>query len=108
MRKVNDVCYFIKNSHFGKCVIEKSVTIQTKDDTIIQYEIRPYGLDKPLQIHADNLYNTFEEARQTILKMLEDSYNKQIEVIKNEREEKFNDWEAKYQEAKKQEKSVDE
>ena len=103
MRKVNDVCYFIKNNHFGKCVIEKSVTIQTKEATVIQYEIRPYGLDKPLQIHSDNLYDTFEEARQIILKMLTDSYNKQIEVIKNEKEEKFDDWEAKYQEEKRQE-----
>ncbi len=97
VRKIGSTCYFIKGNHFGKCYIEKVIMIATSKETIMQYEIRPYGLNKPLQVHAENLYDTFEIARQEVIRMLQESYEKQIEIIKNDNETKFDDWEAKYQ-----------
>jgi hypothetical protein len=92
-RNVNDVCYFTKNGHFGKCRIEKVIIIEDAEATIVNYEIHPYGINKPVQIHSDNLYNTFEEARTVLLQILQESYHKQTKMIKKDTEEKFDQWE---------------
>ncbi|MGD2071975.1 MAG: hypothetical protein PVG65_00590 [Candidatus Thorarchaeota archaeon] len=100
-RKVGEVCYFIKNGYFGKCRIESIVTVESKEGTVINYQIHPYGLEKSVQIHEEDIKDTFEEARQEALELLKMKYEKNVETIKNDTEEKFDTWEAEYQKAKK-------
>lgn len=99
MRKIGETCYFIKGNHFGKCYIDKLIIIKTAKETLTQYEIRPYGLNKPIQIHTENLYDSFEIAKKEVLHMLKDSYEKQVEAVANDKEAKFDEWENNYQES---------
>ena len=107
MRKVNDVCYFVRGGHFGKCVITKIITVTDNENTTINFEIRPFGLDKPIQLHKDDLYNSFAIARNYLLEELKKAYEKQVNVVKNDKENKFDTWEKDYQEEQKTQDNLD-
>jgi len=96
-RKVGEVCYFKRGGYFGKCVITEVITVIDEKGTIVNYKIRLYGKDKILQVALEEIFDSFEDARNYLLTELEGTYTKQTEIIKNDKESKFDAWEAEYQ-----------
>ena len=97
-RKVGDVCYFKRGAYFGKCVITKVIVVTDEKETVVNYEIRLYGKDKTMQVVVEEIFDSFDDAKNCLLNELKDVYKTQTAKISADKESKFDSWEAQYQE----------
>ena len=94
---VGDIKYFVRGNNFGKCEVVGIVDINRKEGKVLQYQVRQYGNSKEITIHRDELYNSYKEATDFLIKAFKDSYEEQVKKIKAVPESKFDKFENEYQ-----------
>lgn len=98
--KINDALYFSRKAIVGKCVVEELMLNITTEETIVNYVVRPYGLNQCIKLPEAQLFATLDDAKDDAKKAVEDAYQKNIKRISDTNEEKIREMEEAIQKVK--------
>lgn len=84
--KIGDIVYFHRDFAV-KAYVEEIIYHYTKEQTIVKYILRPFGLKDYVTIDANDLYSNMTEAQDHAVEVFTKTYNK-ANILKNYKEAK--------------------
>ena len=76
--KIDDKIVFVHGTNVVKGIINEVFVHTKKDEIIVKYVIRPYGLGETVTIDAENVYSTFDKAKKIAIETIKKTYKKSL------------------------------